>query len=40
MEYKKIEEIDSAEFSLDILKSNHPVVDPIYIVAGLLKFCD
>ena len=26
MDYKKIEEIDSEEFSLDILKSNHPVV--------------
>ena len=26
MDYKKIEEIDSAEFSLDILKSNYPVV--------------
>ena len=26
MDYKKIEEIDSAEFSLDILKSNHPIV--------------
>ena len=26
MDYKKIEEINSAEFSLDILKSNQPVV--------------
>ena len=26
MDYKKIEEINSVEFSLDILKSNHPVV--------------
>ena len=26
MDYKKIDEIDSAEFSLDILKSNYPVV--------------